>query len=81
MHPFRWRDEWFNPLYFIYMNMVWVLAMLVLPRTPSTLPLCLIALGLPVAIFRLAQRRYIAESIAVVMILIESVWLGVITVR
>ena len=62
------------------MNMVWVLAMLVLPRTPDTLPLSLIALGLPVVIFRLVQRRYIAASIAVVMILIGSAWLGVLAV-
>ena len=69
------QGEWFL---FLYSVAVSALFALVLPYTPATTALFMIAIGLPL-IFR--PRIYIVRGIAVVAALIGSAWLVVLALR
>lgn len=75
------RGEWFVLLYVVTVS---ALANFVLPDSPATNPLFMIAIGLPmifVARTYIDARKYIGVITGVVMALIGVVWLLVLALR
>jgi hypothetical protein len=74
------HGEWFGAVYLAYVTVVGWLAWSVLPRTPVTAPLCLIAYALPWNVRHRGEPKT-KPAYAAAMMRIGSVWLVVLAVR